>query len=101
MTVAQKEPFELVPLDGPAGGFTDSYETAAALAGAIDGVAGLDRSRLLLFGGWEAESRGAGSTLRMAGERLGIAEQLQGVDQRALDLLPRGGPACSRLALRQ
>ena len=32
MTVAQKVPFELVPLDGPASGFTDSFETAAALA---------------------------------------------------------------------
>jgi len=81
MTVAQKAPFELVALDGPASGFTDSFETAAALAGAIEGIAGLDRSRLLLFGGWESASRGAGSTLQMVGERLGITEQFQGVDQ--------------------
>ena len=81
MTVAQKVPFELVALDGPASGFTDSFETAAALAGAIEGIAGLDRSRLLLFGGWESASRGAGSTLQMVGERLGIAEQFQGVDR--------------------
>jgi len=81
MTVAQKVPFELVALDGPASGFTDSFETAAALAGAIEGIAGLDRSRLLLFGGWESASRGAGSTLQMVGERLGIMEQFQGVDQ--------------------
>lgn len=81
MTVAQKVPFELVALDGPASGFTDSFETAAALAGAIEGIAGLDRSRLLLFGGWESASRGAGSTLQMVGERLGITEQFQGVDQ--------------------
>src|SRR3954451_22526669 len=75
MTVAQKVPFEFVPLDGPASGFSDSFETAAALAAAIESIAGLDRSRLLLFGGWESASRGAGSTLAMTGERLGIAEQ--------------------------
>ncbi len=81
MTVAQKVPFELVALDGPASGFTDSFETAAALAAAIESIAGLDRGRLLLFGGWESASRGAGSTLQMTGERLGITEQFQGVDQ--------------------
>jgi electron transfer flavoprotein beta subunit len=81
MTVAQKVPFELVALDGPASGFTDSFETAAALAGAIQGIAGLDRSRLLLFGGWESASRGAGATLQMTGERLGITEQFLGVDR--------------------
>jgi electron transfer flavoprotein beta subunit len=81
MTVAQKVPFELVALDGPASGFTDSFETAAALASAVESISGLDRSRLLLFGGWESASRGAGSTLQMVGERLGIAEQFQGVDQ--------------------
>jgi len=81
MTVAQKAPFEFVPLDGPASGFADSFETAAALAAAIEGIATLDRSRLLLFGGWESAARGAGSTLAMVGERLGIAEQFQGVDE--------------------
>ena len=84
MTVAQKVPFELVALDGPASGFGDSFETAAALAGAIEGIAGLDRARLLVFGGWESASRGAGSTLQMVGERLGITEQFQGVDQLTL-----------------
>src|SRR5579872_4893210 len=81
MTVAQKAPFELVVADGPASGFADSFETAAALAAAIEGIAGLDRSRMLLFGGWESASRGAGSTLQMVGERLGITEQFQGVDR--------------------
>jgi electron transfer flavoprotein beta subunit len=81
MTVAQKVPFELVALDGPASGFTDSFETAAALAAAIAAIPGLDRARLLVFGGWESASRGAGSTLQMVGERLGIAEQFQGVDR--------------------
>jgi electron transfer flavoprotein beta subunit len=85
MTVAQKVPFELVALDGPSSGFADSFETAAALAAAIEGIAGLDRSRLLLFGGWESASRGAGSTLQMVGERLGITEQFQGVDQIAVE----------------
>src|ERR1022692_1463318 len=64
MTVAQKVSFELVPVDGPASGFSDSFETAAALAGAIEAIAGLDRARLLLFGGWESASRGTGSTLQ-------------------------------------
>ncbi len=81
MTVAQKVPFELVALDGPASGFADSFETAAALAEAIEAIPGLDHSKLLLFGGWESASRGAGSTLQMIGERLGITEQFQGVDQ--------------------
>jgi len=84
MTVAQKVPFELVALDGPASGFTDSFATAAALAGAIEAIPGLDKSRLLLFGGWESASRGAGSTIQMIGERLGITEQFQGVDRIAV-----------------
>jgi electron transfer flavoprotein beta subunit len=84
MTVAQKAPFELVALDGPASGFTDSFETAAALAGAIGAIPGLDHTRLLLFGGWESASRGAGSTMQMVGERLGITEQFLGVDQLTL-----------------
>lgn len=81
MTVAQKAPFELVALDGPAGGFTDAQETAAALAQAIEGIAGLDRSRLLVFGGWESASRGAGVVMQTVGERLGIVDQFQGVDE--------------------
>jgi electron transfer flavoprotein beta subunit len=84
MTVAQKAPFELVAVDGLASGFADSFETAAALAGAIEGIAGLDKQKLLVFGGWESASRGAGSTLQMVGERLGITEQFQGVDQIAM-----------------
>ena len=51
MTVAQKVPFELVAIDGPASGFADSFETAAALAAAIEAIPGLDRTKLLLFGG--------------------------------------------------
>ncbi len=81
MTVAQKVPFELIALDGPASGFADSFETAAALADTIQAIPSLDRARLLLFGGWESASRGAGSTLQMVGERLAIAEQFLGVDQ--------------------
>lgn len=81
MTVASKAPFELVALDGPAGGFTDSSEVAALLTEAIQGIAGLDKTRLLIFGGWESASRGAGTTMQMIGERLGIQEQFQGVDE--------------------
>jgi electron transfer flavoprotein beta subunit len=81
MTVAQKVPFELVPLDGPGGGFTESHEVAAALAEAIRAIPGLDLLRLLVFGGWESASRGAGVTLQQVGERLGIRDQFQGVDQ--------------------
>lgn len=81
MTIAQRVPLELVALDGPGGGFTDSSTVAAALAQAIEGIAGLDRSRLLLFGGWESASRGTGSTMQMVGERLGIVDQFQGVDE--------------------
>ena len=81
MTVAQKVPFELVPLDGPASGFTDSFEVAAALAGAIDKIPNLDRSRLLLFGGCASASRDAGVTMQMVGERLGILDQFLAVDE--------------------
>jgi electron transfer flavoprotein beta subunit len=81
MTIAQKVPFELVALDGPAGGFAESAEVAAALADAIAAIPGLDRARLLVFGGWESASRGAGTTMQMVGERLGITDQFQGVDQ--------------------
>jgi len=80
MTVAQKVPLQLVALDGPSGGFVDSHQTAAALAKAITGIADLDRSRLLLFGGWDSASRSAGVTLQLVGEQLGIVDQFQGVD---------------------
>lgn len=80
MTVAQKVTFELVALDGPSSGFTDSVSVAENLANAIEGIEGLDRDRLLLFGGWESAARAAGTTLAMVGERLGITEQFQGVD---------------------
>ncbi len=85
MTIAQKVPFELVPIDGPQGGFPDAHSTAAALAEALAALPGLDRSRLLLFGGWESATRGAGVTLQLVGERLGITDQFQGVDQITLN----------------
>jgi electron transfer flavoprotein beta subunit len=81
MTVAQKVSFELVPVDGPIGGFTDAHATAAVLAETIAALPGLDHTRLLLFGGWESATRGAGVTLQLIGERLGITDQFQGVDQ--------------------
>jgi electron transfer flavoprotein beta subunit len=81
MTIAQKVAFQLVPIDGPIGGFPDAHATAAVLAEAIEAIPELDRTKLLLFGGWESASRGAGVTLQLIGERLGITDQFQGVDQ--------------------
>jgi electron transfer flavoprotein beta subunit len=81
MNIAQKVPFELVALDGPAGGFTDAYEVAAVLADAIEKIDGLDRSWLLLFGGRSSASRDAGVTMQMVGERLGVTDQFLAVDK--------------------
>ncbi len=84
MNVAQKASFELVPIDAPASGFADAHAVAGLLATAIQSIAGLDRSRLLVFGGWESASRGAGVTMQLVGEQLGIFDQFQGVDQLAV-----------------
>jgi electron transfer flavoprotein beta subunit len=81
MNVAQKASFELVPIDAPANGFADAHAVAAMVAEAIQSIVGLERSLLLLFGGWESASRGAGVTMQLVGEQLGIADQFQGVDQ--------------------
>lgn len=81
MTMAQKVPFELVALDGPASGFTDAAEVAQTLAGAINGLPDLNKERLLLFGGWESATRGSSVVMQMIGEILGIYNQFQGVDQ--------------------
>ena len=81
MTVAQKAGFELIAIDGPASGFTEAADVAAALADAIKAIPGLDMSKLLVFGGWESASRGAGATMQLVGEKLGITDQFQGVDQ--------------------
>ena len=82
MTIAQKVPFELVPVDGPIGGFTDAHATAAVLADAIAAIPGLDRAALAAL-----RRMGIGDTRRrryarrLIGERLGITDQFQGVDQ--------------------
>jgi len=81
MNVAQKAVFELVPVDVPANGFSDAHSVAKILAEAIQSISGLDRARLLVFGGWESASRGAGVTMQFVGELLGIVDQFQGVDQ--------------------
>jgi electron transfer flavoprotein beta subunit len=81
MNVAQKASFELVPIDAPASGFADACTVAGLLAASIQSIPGLDRSRLLLFGGWESASRGAGVTMQLVGEQLGVLDQFQGVDQ--------------------
>ena len=81
MNVAQKASFELIPVDAPANGFVDAHAVAGLLADAVKSIPGLDRSRLLVFGGWESASRGAGVTMQIVGEQLGIVDQFQGVDQ--------------------
>ena len=81
MTIAQKVPFELIAVDGSHSGFTDSTTVANALASAIENIPGLDKSNLLLFGGWESASRAAGTTMQIIGEKLGIVDQFQGVDE--------------------
>jgi len=81
MTVAQKAGFELVAVDAPGGGFIDAHAVAEALANVIERIDALDRTRLMLFGGWESASRGAGVTMQLIAERLGIPDQFQGVDQ--------------------
>lgn len=81
MSVAQKAAFTFVPVEGNAGGFMSSVDCASALVKAIQGIAGLDMGRVLLFGGWESASRGAGSTLQLVGDALGIHDQFMGVDE--------------------
>jgi len=88
MNVAQKASFELIPIDTPANGFADPQALAGLLAAGIRSIPGLDHSRLLVFGGWESASRGAGVTMQSVGELLGILDQFQGVDQ--LTLRPDG-----------
>ncbi len=81
MTVAQRVKFDLVAVDTPLAGFADAQVVAATLAETIAAIPELDRSRLLLFGGWESATRAAGVTMQVVGERLGITEQFQGVDE--------------------
>ena len=85
MSIAQKVPFELVAVDGSNSGFADSAEVAQVLATAIQTIAGLDRSKLLIFGGMASASRDAGATMQMVGERLGIRNQFAGVDELKID----------------
>lgn len=81
MTVAQKLPFELIPIDGPGGGFTDAVEVSEVLAQAISAIAGIDKSQLLLFGGWESATRGSGCVIPMVAARLGIEDCFLAVDE--------------------
>lgn len=81
MNIAQKVPFELVVMDGPASGFVEAADTAAALKDAIEGISGLDKDKMLLFGGWQSASRGTGAVMQLVGEMLGVTEQFQGVDE--------------------
>lgn len=80
MAIAQKLAFDLVVIDGPAGGFTDACDLAPALAQAIEAIPGLEKNRMLLFGGCSSASRDAGVTMQLVGESLGISNQFTGVD---------------------
>ena len=81
MTIAQRASFELIAVDATVGGFADAHATASVLADAIAAIPGLDRTKMLLFGGWESAARGAGVTMQIVGEWLGITDQFMGVDQ--------------------
>lgn len=81
MNVAQKASFQLLPVDVPVSGFADAHAIVGLLSSTIQSIAGLDHSRLLLFGGWESASRAAGVTMQLVGEQLGIVDQFQGVDR--------------------
>ena len=81
MTVAQKAPFTLVAVNGPAGGFTDAKAAAAALAQAVRSIPGRDLASTLLFGGCASAARDAGVTLQFVAETLGITESFTAVDE--------------------
>ena len=82
MTVAQKVPFELVALDGPASGFTDAFDVGG---GSGRGDRGDSRPRPLAAAPLRRLGiglpRAPGRRMQMVGERLGIADQFQGVDE--------------------
>lgn len=81
MTVAQKLPLELVAIDADANGFTDPLDAAAVLASTIQSMPDLDRSRLLIFGGWESATRGAGVTMSALAAHLDIPDVFLAVDE--------------------
>ncbi|MCB9466279.1 MAG: electron transfer flavoprotein subunit beta [Candidatus Eisenbacteria bacterium] len=81
MSIAQKAKFELVAIDSSASGFIDAQSVARTLATAIDEIDGLDKNRLLLFGGCASASRDAGVTVQMVGELLGLTDQFLAVDE--------------------
>ncbi|MFZ5802915.1 MAG: electron transfer flavoprotein subunit beta/FixA family protein [Candidatus Omnitrophota bacterium] len=88
MSIAQKAPFDLVAVDGSASGFTEAAEVARELAEAIQKIPGLNKERLLVFGGYASASRDAGVTMQMVGERLGITDQFANTDK--LEILADG-----------
>ncbi|MBF0432326.1 MAG: electron transfer flavoprotein subunit beta [Fibrobacteria bacterium] len=88
MAIGQKASFELIVKDGPASGFTDAADTARVLAEAIESIPGLDKSKLLVFGGCASASRDAGVTMQMVGEKLGITDHFLAVD--ALEISDSG-----------
>ncbi len=81
MTVAQKVPFELVAVDGPLGGFTDALRTAAALAEAMQPSPDSTARGCCCSAAGSRPRAARVPRCKWSGERLGIAEQFQGVDQ--------------------
>ncbi len=88
MSIAQKVIFEFIAVDASASGFMDAHQTAAALTKAIQGINGLNKENMLIFGGCASASRDASVTMQLVGESLGIREQFLGVD--ALELQSDG-----------
>ncbi len=80
MTIAQKARFNLVVIDSKDTGFSDSASNAKIISEYIRDNSKIDKSNLLIFGGWESASRSSGTTLQIIGERLNITNQFYGVD---------------------
>jgi len=51
------------------------------LAQTISAIPGIDKSQLLLFGGWESATRGSGCVIPMVAARLGIEDCFLAVDE--------------------
>ena len=81
MTVAQKAALNWFPSTAPSADFPMRTPPQPCSPRPSPPCPVWTAERLLLFGGWESATRGAGVTLQLVGERLGITDQFQGVDQ--------------------
>jgi len=64
-------------IDGPIGGFPDAHSTAAVLAETIAAIPVSTAQSSCSSAAGNAATRGAGVTLQLVGERLGITDQFQ------------------------